>query len=65
MAEQLAQLAFVRGLGAGDGFLDPAVYVKPVYFTVIEDDMALIFQSLLVGGDADIAVNHSNLSFLS
>jgi hypothetical protein len=65
MAEQLAQLAFVRGLGAGDGFLDPAVYVKPVYFTVIEDDMALIFQSLLVGRNADIAVNHSNLSFLS
>lgn len=65
MAEQLAQLAFVRGLGAGDGFLDPAVYVKPVHFTVIEDDMTLIFQGLLVGGDADIAVNHNELSFLS
>lgn len=65
MAEKLAQLSLVRGLGAGDGFLDPAVYVKPVHFTVIEDDMTLIFQCLLVGGDADIAVNHSELSFLS
>ena len=43
MTENLSQLAFVRGLGAGDGFLDPAVYVKAVHFTVIEDDMALIF----------------------
>ena len=65
MAEKLAQFAFVRGFGAGDGFLDPAVYVKSVHFTVIEDNMALIFQGLLVGRDADIAVNHSNLSFLS
>ena len=65
MAEKLPQLALVRGFGAGDGFLDPAVYVKAVCFTVIEDDMALIFQGLLVGRDADIAVNHSNLSFLS
>lgn len=64
MAEQLPQFALVRGFGAGDGFLDPAVYVKAVHFTVIEDDMALIFQGLLVGRDADIAVNHGNLSFL-
>lgn len=28
-------------------------------------DMALIFQGLLVGGYAGIAVNHSKLSFLS
>lgn len=28
-------------------------------------DMALIFQCLLVGGYAGIAVNHSELSFLS
>ena len=43
MAEQLPQLALVRGFGAGDGFLDPAVYVKAMCFTVIEDDVALIF----------------------
>ena len=57
-AQQRAECPLVVGLGAADGFLDPAVDVQRVAADEGIDLEALVLDRLFVAAHADVAVSH-------
>jgi len=60
--EHGAEFAFFRLLGTGNRFLNPVVDDDVLPLAKAVDFIALVFNGLFVGADADVAVVHTRMN---